>query len=127
MLTRTREILIKTATQIPPSNKILKLEQSTSQGQHIDDTNEGPLTQLLNSAVDHRRLYVQISILKKQVEAVCDSGVSVSCLSEKLFNQINENYQVKIQPSTPRLSSTNQMPIQIKGTVSVTIKIRSKT
>ena len=99
---------------------------STSQGQHVDNTNKGPLTQLLNFVVEHRSLYVQISILNKQVEAVCDSGASVSCLCEKLFNQINENHQVKIQPSTTRLSSANQMPIQIKGTVSVPNKIGPK-
>ena len=78
--------------------------------------------------MDHRSLYVQISVLNKQVEAVCDSGASVSCLSEKLLNQINENHQAKIQPSTTRLSSAkNQMPIQIKGTVSVPIIIGPKT
>ena len=76
--------------------------------------------------MDHRSLYVQISILNKQVEAVCDSGASVSCLGEKIFNQINESHQVKIQPSTTRLSSANQMAIQIKGTVSVPIKIGAK-
>ena len=93
----------------------------------MDDTNEGPLTQLLNSVVDHRSLYVQISISNRQVEAVCDSGASVSCRSEKLFNQINENHQVRIQPSTTRLSGANRMPVQIKGTVSVPIKIDPKT
>ena len=77
--------------------------------------------------MDHRSLYLQISILNKQVEAVCDSGASVSCLSEKLFDQINENQQVKIQPSKTRLSTANQMPIQFKGTVSVPIKIGFKT
>ena len=76
--------------------------------------------------MDHRSLYVQISILNKQVEAVCDSGASVSCPSEKLFNQINKNHQVKIQPSTTKLSSANQMHIQFKGTVSVPIKIGPK-
>ena len=76
--------------------------------------------------MDHRSLYVQISILNKQVEAVCDSGASVSCLSETLFHQINENHQVKIQPSTTRLSSANQMPIQVKGTESVPVKIGPK-
>ena len=50
----------------------------------------------------------------------------MSCLSEKLFCQINENHQFKIKPSTKRLSSANQKPIQIKGTVSVTIKIGPK-
>ena len=64
--------------------------------------------------------------MNKQVEVVCDSGASVSYLSEKVFNQTNENHQVKIQPSTRRLSSANQMPIQIKGTVSVSIKIVPK-
>ena len=106
--------------------KYFKLGQSTCQGQHVDDTNEGPLTQLLNSVVDQRSLYEQTSILNKQVEAVCDRRASVSCLSEKLFNQINENHRVKIQPSTTRLSSAKQMPIQIKGPVSVPIKIGSK-
>ena len=77
--------------------------------------------------MDHRSLYVKISILNKQVAEVCDSGANVTCLSEKLFNQINENHQVKIQPSTTRFSSSNQMPIQIKGTVSVPIKIGPKT
>ena len=77
--------------------------------------------------MDHRSLYVQISILNKQLEAVCDSGASLSSHSEKLFNQINENHQVKIQQSTTRLSSANQMAIQIKGTVSVPIKIGPKT
>ena len=76
--------------------------------------------------MDHQCLYVQSSILNKQVEAVCESGASVSCLSEKLFNQINENHQIKIQPNTTRLSSTNQTPIQIKGTVSVPMKIGPK-
>ena len=77
--------------------------------------------------MDHRNLYVHISILNKQVEAFWDSSASVSCLSEKLFNQINENHQVKKQPSTTRLSSVNHMPIQIKCTVSVPIKIGPKT
>ena len=77
--------------------------------------------------MDHRSLYVRISLLNKQVEAVCYSGASVSCLKEKHFHQINENDQIKTQPYTTRLSSANQMPIQIKGTVSVPIKIGPKT
>ena len=50
----------------------------------------------------------------------------MSCITEKLLSQINENHQVRIQPSTTRLSSANQMPIQIKGIVSAPIKIGSK-
>ena len=65
MLTRTREITTKTATQLLLSIKTTKLDQSTFRSHHVDDTNEGPITQLLDSVVDHRRLYVQISILNK--------------------------------------------------------------
>ena len=76
--------------------------------------------------MDHRSLYVEISYSNKQVEAICDSEASVSCLSEKLFDKINENHQVKIQPNSTRLSSANQMPIQTEGTVSVPSKIGPK-
>ena len=50
----------------------------------------------------------------------------MSCLSEKLLNQINDKHLIRIQPSTTRLSSANQMRIQIKGTVSVPMKIGRK-
>ena len=108
------------------ATKYFKLHQSTTHGQHIDNANEGPPFQLLKFVVDHRSLYLQVSILNKQIEAVCDSGASVSCLSIKLFNQINEIHEVKIQPSTTRLSTANQMPTQIKGSVSVRNQIGPK-
>ena len=127
MLTRSREIITKPQWKSLSATKYFKLEQSTSQGQLVDDTNESPLTQILNSVVDHRNLYVLIPILNKQVEAVCDSGASVSCLREKLSHQINKNNQDKIQPSTSRLSSANQIPIQIKARASVPVKIGPKT
>ena len=80
----------------------------------------------LNSVVDPGFLYIQISILNKQVEAVCDSGASGSSLGEKLINRFNKNHQVKAQQIKTRLSTVNQMPDQIKGTVSVPIKIGPK-
>ena len=64
--------------------------------------------------------------LNKQLDAVCDSGASVSCLRAKFFNQSNEIHQIKIQSSTSRLRTANQMLIRIKGTVSVQIQIGPK-
>ena len=93
----------------------------------LNKTGEITITQLLSSVVDDRSLYVQTSILNKQVEAVCDSGASVSCLGGKLFNQISEKHYVNIQPSRTGFSTANQMPVQFKGTVSVPIKIGPKT
>ena len=46
----------------------------------------------------------------------------MSWVSKIVFNKSNENHQVKIQRSTTRVSTANQMPIQIKGTVSIPIK-----
>ena len=81
-----------------------------SQGQHVDNTKNGSFTQFLKSVLDHRSLYVQISNLNKQVEAVCDNATSVSCVSEKHLNQNNKNHHVKIQPSTTRPNPSNQIP-----------------
>ena len=50
----------------------------------------------------------------------------MSYLGERLFNQINENYLVEKQPSTIKLSTAIQMPIQVRSTVSVPIKIGPK-
>ena len=50
----------------------------------------------------------------------------MSCLSQKLLDQINENHQFKIQPSTLILGTANQKPIQIKGTVTAPIKTGPK-
>ena len=119
MLIEARKIQSRPQRKFLTATKYFKLDQTTSQVQHVNDTNDSPLTQQLTSVVDHRNLYLQTSSLNKQVEAVGDSGTSLSCLSEKLFNQIKESHQVKIQPSTNRLSTANWMPIEIKGTVSV--------
>ena len=50
----------------------------------------------------------------------------MSYLSDKLFNQINENHQIKIQPSILILGTANQKPIQTKGTASVPIETGPK-
>ena len=46
MLTKIHERQSRTQRKFLPATKYFKLDQSTSQRQHIDDTNEGPLTQL---------------------------------------------------------------------------------
>ena len=126
-LTKLPKLQSRPQRKFPSATKYFKLDQCTSRGQHVDNNDESSLTRLLNSVVDHRRWYKQVSTLNKKVEAVCDIITSLSCFTQKLFNQINENLQVRIQPSATRLSTANQMPIQIKGTVSVPIKMGPKT
>ena len=92
-------------SKLHTSTKYFKLDRSTSQGQHKDNINEGQLTELLNSVVDHRSFYVHIQIMHKQVEPVCDSGESVTCLSENFFYQFNEIHEVITEPSKRRLNT----------------------
>ena len=68
-----------------------KLEMSTLAGQSADKTtNRGPQIQTLNSVVDHRSVFVQLSIFDTVIEAVCDSGASVSCLSSEAFSRLTK-------------------------------------
>ena len=58
-----------------------KPKPSTPEGQRADkDTSPGPQVQTLNSVVDHRSVFIQIKIFDRFIEAMCDSGASVSCV-----------------------------------------------
>ena len=45
---------------------------------------------------------------------------------QKLLDNLNQSHEVKIQPIALRLSSKNQMPIQIEGTAAVPIQVGPK-
>ena len=50
------------------------------------NTDNGPQqTIILNSVVDPRSVFVAIQVCDKLIEAVCDCGASVSCLSPAIF------------------------------------------
>ena len=45
---------------------------------------------------------------------------------QKRFSQINKNHELKIQPSTTRLKTADQMPLPFEGTVSVPLQLGPK-
>ena len=82
--------------------------------------------QTLNSVIDHRSVFVQLSICGKIIEAVCDSGASVSCLSSNVFDQIKQLQKLKLEPTQDKLVAANKLPIQTRGKVLLLLKIGPK-
>ena len=49
---------------------------------------KGPQTSVtLNSVVDPRSDFIEMKTCEKKIEAVCDGGASVSCLSPLIYDQ----------------------------------------
>ena len=101
-----------------------KLEMSTLAGQSADKTtNRGPQIQTLNSVVDHRSVFVQLSIFNTVIEAVCDSGASVSCLSSDAFGKLKNGKKLELKPSDTKLVAANKQPIVTRGIVQLPLQI----
>ena len=73
--------------------------------------------------VDHRSVFVQLSVCGQIIEAVCDSGASVSCLSSTVFDKVKTNKKLKLEPSCGRLVAANKLPIKTLGTVSLELQL----
>ena len=83
-------------------------------------------TIILNSIVDPRSVYVAIRICDKLVEAVCDCGASVSCLSPAVFDDLRKSNGIRLQNSTKSLKAANGLPIKVKGVIRVPLKVGEK-
>ena len=73
-----------------------------------NETNSNPQSQLLNAVVDHRSVFVIIQVSDRIIEAVCDSGASVCCLSSAIFDSLQSKTPLKLSPSTTQLKTANQ-------------------
>ena len=71
-------------------------------------------------------MFVQLSIFGKIIEAVCDSGASVSCLSSSTLEQLRKMRKIPLEPSQTKLVAANKHPINIRGTVRIPFKIGPK-
>ena len=104
-----------------------KLNPSTPTGRRADkDTSIDPQAQALNSVVDHRSVYVKIQLFNQTIEAVCDSGASVSCLSSEIFDSLRSQHKLQLVPSNTQLKAANQLPIECRGIVQLPVRIGSK-
>ena len=84
-------------------------------------------TECLNSVVDDKSVFVRVAVCEIPLDAVCDTGASVSCLSPKVFVRLPPKIQSSLKPCAKRLLAANQGEIRVKGEVTVEMKIASMT
>ena len=78
---------------------------------------------VLNSVIDNKCVFVNLEVCSSPVTAVCDSGASVSCISQRLLEQLPVNFQNQLQPAHRRLSAANQAEIPVSGRVTLPISL----
>ena len=109
----------------PEQNFKLKSSTLTDRSADIEPSSD-PQPQLLNAVVDHRSILFKIQVFDGIIEAVCDSGASVSCLSSAIFDSLQSKTPLKLSPSTTPLKAANQLPIETRGTVNLPVQIAKK-
>ena len=101
-----------------------KLKASTPEGQRADkDTSPGPQVQTLNSVVDHRSVFIQIKNFDRIIEAICDNGASVPCLSTEIYDSLKTKHSLKMETSRTQLKAANELPIEKRGIVRLPVKL----
>ena len=76
--------------------------------------------------VDHRSVFLKLTVFGKTLEAVCDSGASVPCLSSVVFDKLQKLGKLKLLPTETKLVAANKLPITSRGTVRLPITIGPK-
>ena len=81
---------------------------------------------ILNSVIDNKSVFVNLEVCSSPVTAVCDTGASVSCISQRLLKRLPDNFHNQLQPAHRRLLAANQAEIPVLGTVTLPISLASK-
>ena len=84
-------------------------------------------TECRTSVVNDKSVFIQVTVCKIPLDAVSDTGESVSCLSAKIFVRLPPNIQSSLKPCSKRFLAANQGEIRVKGEVTVETKIASMT
>ena len=77
--------------------------------------------------VDDKSVFVRFTVCEIPLDAVCDTGASVSCLSPKVFIRLPQKIQSSLKPWSKRLLAANRGEMKVKGEVTVEMKIASIT
>ena len=59
----------------------------------------------------------------RMIEAICDSGASVSCISIEIYDPLKTKHSLKMKPSRTQLRAANQLPIEKRGILCLPAKI----
>ena len=76
--------------------------------------------------VDPRSVFVKLTILNIDVEAVRDCGASVSCLNPKIYDELKKRNDIPLNACTRNLRAANVLPIAVKGVIRVPVRIGTK-
>ena len=68
-----------------------------------------------------------MKLYEKKIEAVCDCGASVSCLSPSIFDKLKQTHKFDLQPCLRKLKAANGLPIEVKGVVRLPVVIGPKS
>ena len=68
-------------------------------------------------------MFIQITIFDRIIEAICDSGASVSCLSSEIYDSLKLKHSLKLEPALRQLKASNQLPIETRGVVRLPISL----
>ena len=80
---------------------------------------------ILNSVIDNKSVFGNLEVCSSPVTAVCDTGASVSCISQRFSKRLPLNFQTQLQPAHRRLLAANQAEIPVSGTVTLPISLAS--
>ena len=68
-----------------------------------------------------------MKVCEKKIEAVCDCGASVSCLSPSIYDELKQTHKFDLRPCLRKLKAANGLPIEVKGVVRVPVVIGPKS
>ena len=80
---------------------------------------------IINFVVDNKSVFLNLEVCSSPVTAVCDTGASVSCISQRLLKRLPLNFQNRLQPAHRRLLDASQAEIPVSGTVTLPISLAS--
>ena len=62
-----------------------------------------------------------MKICGKNIEAVCDCGASISCLSPLIYDELKQTHKLDLKPCLRKLRAANGLPIEVEGVVRVPV------
>ena len=71
-------------------------------------------------------MFLKLTVFGKTIEAVCDSGASVSCISSVVFDRLQKLGKLKLSPTETKLVAANKLPVSSRGTNRLPITIGPK-
>ena len=77
--------------------------------------------------MDDKSVFVRVTVCELPLDAACDTGVSVSCLSPKVFLLLHQKIQSSLKPCSKQILAANQGEIKVRREVTVEVKIASMT